>query len=118
MTTFDERERALEDKFVHDQELQFRITARRDKLFAQLAAAKFGLSHDAESALIATLLAVRDGAGHDERILQEMAKLYSQHSRTLQPAELTAMLHDCEGQARHQIMTEVDNREPDNSRPS
>lgn len=44
MTTFDERERAYEKKFALDQEKQFRIAARRNKLLGEWAAAKLGLS--------------------------------------------------------------------------
>ena len=44
MTTFDERERAFEAKFAHDQEMIFKIHARRDKLLGAWAAAKLGLT--------------------------------------------------------------------------
>ena len=44
MTTFDEREKAFERKFAHDQDLRFRATARRNKLFGLWAAEKLGLS--------------------------------------------------------------------------
>ncbi len=32
MTTFNEREQGFEAKFKHDEELRFRVTARRNKL--------------------------------------------------------------------------------------
>ena len=35
MTTFDDRERAFEAKFARDEEMMFRITARRNKLLGQ-----------------------------------------------------------------------------------
>jgi hypothetical protein len=44
MTTFDERERSFEKKYVMDQELMFKAEARRNKLLGQWAAAKLGLS--------------------------------------------------------------------------
>ncbi len=44
MTTFDEREKAYERKFAHDEELRFRATARRNKLFGLWAAGKLGLT--------------------------------------------------------------------------
>lgn len=44
MTTFDERERAFEAKFARDQEMQFRIHARRDRLLGQWAAERMGLT--------------------------------------------------------------------------
>ena len=48
MTTFDDRERAFESKFAHDEELRFRVIARRNRLLGQWAAKLMGLS-DAEA---------------------------------------------------------------------
>jgi hypothetical protein len=44
MTTFDDREKAYERKFAQDEELRFRATARRNKLFGLWAAEKLGLA--------------------------------------------------------------------------
>lgn len=44
MTTFDDRESAYENKFAHDEEMAFRVTARRNKLVGVWAAAKMGLT--------------------------------------------------------------------------
>ena len=44
MTTFDERESAFENKFAHDEQLRFKATARRNKLFGLWAAGQMGLS--------------------------------------------------------------------------
>jgi hypothetical protein len=49
MTTFDQRERAYEKKFAMDQEKQFKVAARRNKLLGDWAAAKLGLSGAAAS---------------------------------------------------------------------
>jgi hypothetical protein len=42
MTTFDKREESFEKKFVHDEELRFKATARRNKLLGLWAAGKLG----------------------------------------------------------------------------
>jgi hypothetical protein len=44
MTTFDERERAFETQYARDQEMQFRIFARRNKLLGAWAARLMGLT--------------------------------------------------------------------------
>lgn len=44
MTTFDDRERAFETKFAHDEEMKFRVLARRNKLLGMWAAREMGLS--------------------------------------------------------------------------
>lgn len=47
MTTFDEREHAFEARFAHDEDLRFRIHARRDRLLGLWAGKKLGKSGDA-----------------------------------------------------------------------
>lgn len=42
MTTFDDREKAFENKFAHDAEMQFRAEARRNKLTGLWAAGLLG----------------------------------------------------------------------------
>ena len=44
MTQFDDRERAFEAKYARDEEMQFRITARRNRLLGEWAARQMGLS--------------------------------------------------------------------------
>lgn len=44
MTQFDDRERAFEAKFARDEEMQFRILARRNRLLGEWAARLMGLS--------------------------------------------------------------------------
>lgn len=44
MTTFDERERAFEAQYARDQEAQFRMHARRNKLLGRWAAEHLGLT--------------------------------------------------------------------------
>ena len=44
MTTFDDRERAFESQYARDQEMQFKIVARRNRLLGQWAAKKMGLT--------------------------------------------------------------------------
>ena len=48
MTQFDDRERAFEAKFARDEEMSFRIAARRNRLLGEWAAEQMGLS-DAET---------------------------------------------------------------------
>ena len=44
MSHFSDRERAFETKFAHDEEMKFRITARRNRLLGEWAARQMGLS--------------------------------------------------------------------------
>jgi hypothetical protein len=44
MTTFDDREKAFENMYARDQELQFRVKARRNRLLGEWAARLMGLT--------------------------------------------------------------------------
>jgi hypothetical protein len=44
MTTFDDREKGFETKYQRDQEFQFKVTARRNKLLGLWMAEKLGLA--------------------------------------------------------------------------
>lgn len=44
MTTFDDREKGFEKKFAHDQDLKFKAESRRNKMLAEWAGAKLGMS--------------------------------------------------------------------------
>ena len=46
MTQFDDRQRAFESKFAHDEEMKFKITARRNRLLGEWAARQMGLSEE------------------------------------------------------------------------
>jgi hypothetical protein len=44
MTQFDDRERAFEAKYARDEEMQFRVIARRNRLLGEWAARQMGLT--------------------------------------------------------------------------
>lgn len=47
MSTFDDRENAFESKYAHDEEMQFKATARRNKLLGLWAADLLGKTGEA-----------------------------------------------------------------------
>ena len=67
MTTFDKREEGFEKKFAHDEELRFKASARRNKLFGLWAAEKLGLTGDAANAYAKeVVVADFEEAGEDD----------------------------------------------------
>ncbi|MBD0865651.1 MAG: DUF1476 domain-containing protein [Rhodobacteraceae bacterium] len=69
MTTFDERENAFESKFAHDEEMQFKATARASKLLGLWAAELQGLTGDAADAYAKTVVVANfEKAGHEDVI--------------------------------------------------
>ena len=94
MTTFEERERAFEAKYAHDEEFRFRVTARRDKLFARWAAEQLHLIDQEAADLTRKALAVEDGPGHDDRLLNLTRQIYLAHGAK-DPGDLPTALHQC-----------------------
>jgi hypothetical protein len=74
MTTFDQRKDGFEKKFAHDEELQFKATARRNKLLGQWAAEKMGLTDDAAAAYAKEVVAADfEEAGDDDVVRKVLA---------------------------------------------
>ncbi len=73
MTAFDDRKTAAEAKFKHDQELQFKVIARRNKLLGLWAAEQMGMSgQDAEAYAKQVVIADFEEPG-DADVLREGA---------------------------------------------
>jgi hypothetical protein len=69
MTTFDQREDSFEKRFVHEQDLQFRAEARRNKLLGLWAAEKLGKSGPDAQAYADQLVAAEATAGAADAVL-------------------------------------------------
>jgi hypothetical protein len=74
MTTFDSRKDGFEKKFAHDEELQFKATARRNKLLGAWAAEKMGMTGDAATQYAKDVVAADfEEAGDDDVVRKVMA---------------------------------------------
>lgn len=104
MTTFQDRERAFEAKYAHDEHFRFRVAARRDKLFARWAAEQLHLSERGWTELTTNVLAVADGAGHDDRLLEFTQKTFEERGAAVDKVALVEALHRCADQARKELL--------------
>ena len=74
MTTFDDREKGYEGKFVHEEKLDFAVEARLSKLYGLWAAEKLGLTDaDAETYAGQVVTANLEEPGFDD-ILRKVRK--------------------------------------------
>jgi hypothetical protein len=78
MTQFEDRERAFEAKFARDEEMQFRVIARRNRLLGEWAADLMGLT-DAEADAYAkdVIRADFEEAGEDDVMRKLLGDLTS-----------------------------------------
>ena len=76
MAGFEDRKKAQEGKFAHDQELVFKATARRNKLLGLWAAGKLGLNEaDAAAYAASVVKADFEEAGDDDVLRKVKADL-------------------------------------------
>jgi len=74
MTTFEDREKSFEKKYQHDEQLKFKVNARRNKLLGLWAADKLGLrGADAEAYAKSIVAADFNRPGHDDVIEKVVA---------------------------------------------
>ena len=72
MTTFDDRERAFETKYARDQEMQFKIVARRNRLLGQWAAKKMGLTEAEADAYARDVIRADFEEAGDEDVVRKL----------------------------------------------
>ena len=78
MTQFDDRERAFEAKFARDEEMQFRVTARRNRLLGEWAARLMGLTEvEGESYAKDVIRADFEEAGDEDVVRKLLGDLTS-----------------------------------------
>ncbi|MFN3643407.1 MAG: DUF1476 domain-containing protein [Gemmobacter sp.] len=93
MTTFDDREKAFENKYAHDQEMAFRANARRMKLLGLWAAELLGLTGDAAQAYaIEVVKSDFEEAGHEDVVRKVAADLAGRASEGEIRSRMEALL--------------------------
>jgi hypothetical protein len=76
MTTFDDRKNAFENKFAHDEEMQFKAAARRNKLLGLWAASLLGKTGaDAQAYAMEVVQSDFAEIGHEDVVRKLVADL-------------------------------------------
>jgi len=104
MTTFDDRERAEEAKFAMDEEMAFRVQARRNRLLGEWAAEKMGLSpEEADAYAKAVVQADFEEAG-DEDVVRKLLGDLTSANVDVTEADVRAALDAKAVDARRSLM--------------
>jgi hypothetical protein len=104
MTQFDDRERAFEAKFAHDEEMRFRITARRNRLLGEWAARRMGLTEaESESYAKDVIRSDFEEAGDNDVVRKVLGDLTAAGIE-VDEEEVTQALRNKEVDARRQII--------------
>ncbi len=93
MTSFDDREKAFENKYAHDAEMQFRVEARRNKLVGLWAAELMGMSGETAAAYARDVVASDfEEAGIEDVVRKVKADVGDKASADDIRAKMAAML--------------------------
>ena len=72
MSSFDERQKSFEKKFAHDEELQFKVSARRNKYIGQWASQILGYNVDQEKEYIQSVIKADFAEAGDEDVFRKI----------------------------------------------
>jgi hypothetical protein len=104
MTTFNEREQAFESKFAHDQEMAFRVTARRNRLVGQWAAALMGLTPEETDSYAKSVVQADFEEAGDEDVIRKLLGDITSAGVEIDDASIRAALESKTIEARRQLM--------------
>ena len=72
MNTFDDREKSFEKKFAHDEELKFKVSARRNKYLGQWASQILGYDQEKEEEYIQAVIKSDFEEAGDEDVFRKL----------------------------------------------
>ena len=105
MTTFNDREKAFEKKFEHDQDLQFKVTARKNKMLGLWAAGVMGKSGDAAEAYAKEVVMADFEEAGDDDVFRKVRKDFDASGVAATDEEIRTLMINLMGKAVEQIKT-------------
>jgi hypothetical protein len=107
MSAFDDRERALEDKFKHDRELEFRIHARRNRMLGLWAADEMRLPPAEHDAYARSLVMAEIDLHGSEGVIAKLLADFQDRGIDMSDHRIRRHVTELQELARQQIMAEV-----------
>ena len=107
MTTFEDRERGEEAKFARDEDMQFRIQARRNRLLGQWAAERMGLSAAETDAYAKSVVQADFEEAGDEDVIRKLLGDLVSAGIDANEGEVRTALAEKAIEARRALMGEV-----------
>ncbi|MFO1162929.1 MAG: DUF1476 domain-containing protein [Reyranellaceae bacterium] len=107
MTTFNDREKSFEKKFEHDQELQFKVNARKNKLLGLWAAGLLGKTGaDAEAYAKDVVMADFEKPG-DADVIHKLMRDLAAAGKPMEDHTIRKHGERLMAEAKKQVMSEV-----------
>ena len=80
MEKFDERKKSFEKKFAHDEELKFKVAAKRNKYLGQWVSQKLGYDTDKEKEYIQSVIKADFQEAGDEDVFRKIKADLKDHN--------------------------------------
>ncbi|MDZ4841697.1 MAG: DUF1476 domain-containing protein [Hyphomicrobium aestuarii] len=103
MTGMNNRQKAFEDKFARDGDLKFKAESRRNKLLAQWAGGKMGVTGEALDAYIKEVRKADLAAAGDDDVFQKVKADFAAKGTAVADAELRKHMDEFLAEAVRQI---------------
>jgi hypothetical protein len=104
MSSFDDRERAFEAKYARDEDMAFRVTARRNRLVGQWAAAKMGLTAEETDAYAKAVVQADFEEAGDDDVIRKLVGDLTASGTDVTEGEVRRALDEAMVDARRQLM--------------
>jgi len=104
MTSFDDHERAFETKFARDEEMAFRVTARRNRLVGVWAAGLMGLTPEETDAYAKAVVQADFEEAGDEDVVRKLLGDLLSANVDMDDSRVRTALHDATVEARRQLI--------------
>ena len=101
MSSFDEREKSFEKKFAHDEELQFKISARRNKYIGEWASIILGYNSDQEKEYIQSVIKADFAEAGDEDVFRKIKADLKDHN--ISDEEIRKKMNEFDEKAKSEI---------------
>ena len=88
MSSFDEREKSFEKKFIRDEELQFKVNAKRNKYLGEWAANKLGKVGSDKEIYVQEVIKSDFAEPGDEDVFRKIQSDFKKASITISDSEI------------------------------
>jgi hypothetical protein len=106
MTTFDDRDKAFENKYALDEELSFKATARRNKLLGLWAAERLGKAGEAAEQYAKDVVIADFEVAGDDDVVDKLLKDFANAGISIDRQEIRGKMDQLLNVARKQILGE------------
>ena len=106
MAIFEDREKGFEQKYKHDQELEFKIKVRANKLLGLWVAGLFGMPADEADAYAKSIIAADLERPGDDDVVEKVLADFKTRGIEMTDHRLRLRMVETLAAARQQVMTE------------